>query len=281
MGGLSKKAFLIKGLVSDPQQPSLIVNSGNLLFKTDTLAPNELESTKIAADTIVQATRRMGDAIAGIGTSDLAAGISFLRQYQHPPDFTWLSLNIVDPATQKPLFTPVLLRQVGGLKIAVLAITNHAAMGNKSGEFQVMDWRTTLPQALVKAQSEADFILLLSNYSLAENQDIARSYGAIDLILQAGHAVGNMSPILINKTLISQTETRGKYLGVLDINWNGHDHWREEAESRQLPENKQQLSTYTNRFIALRESMANEPEVEALVRRTQQRIETLPRGGVQ
>ena len=274
MGGLSKKTFLLKGLVAEPGKPTLVVNGGNLLFKADALEPNNREAATVAADGIMQATRTMGGTLAGVGTRDLAAGIEFLRQYQTPPAFTWLSLNIVDPATRKPLFTPILQREVAGLKIAVLALTDHRALQNRGDTFQAKPWRETLPDALANLRQDADFILLLSNYDLAENQEVARTCTAIDLILQTGHAVGNMSPLQINQTLISQAETRGKYLGVLDIDWNGHGRWNEANTSQ--PQSKNGLpSTYTNRFIALKVSVPNDPEVEELVQKTQQRIDKL------
>ncbi len=274
MGGLSKKAFLIKGLVADPRYSSLILNSGNMLFKTDVLPPENLETAQIAADGIAQAMRKMGGTLAGVGTRDLTAGASFLQHYQNPPSFTWLSLNVVDPANKNPIFTPILRQQRGGLNIAVLALTDHTAFKNKPGAlFQAISWQETLHDALVTAQQGSDFILLLSNYSFAENKEIARNYGAIDLILQSGHAIGNITPILINQTLISQTETRGKYLGVMDIDWNGHGRWSDVYASGHSAEQGQKPSTYSNRFIALKPSMTNDPEIEALVRHTRQAIE--------
>lgn len=274
MGGLSKKAFLLKKLGTDPGKSTLVVNGGNLLFKTDALEPKTLAATKTAADGIMQATRTMGGTMAGVGTRDLAAGIEFLRHYHTPPAFTWLSLNIVDPATGKPLFAPVLRQEVGGLKVAVLALTDHRALQNRGDTFQALPWRETLPEALARLRQDVDFILLLSNYDLAENQEIARTCTAIDLILQTGHAVGNMSPLQINQTLISQTETRGKYLGVLDIDWNGHGRWHE--ANSPPPQLKSGLpSTYAHRFIALKLSVPNDPDVEALVQKTQQRLDQL------
>lgn len=275
MGGLSKKAFVIKGLVAEPGKPALVVNGGNLLFKTDTLEPNVREAATIAADGILQATRMTGGTMAGIGTRDLAAGLDFLRQYQRPQAFTWLSLNLVDPATRKPLFAPVLRHEMGGVKIAVVALTDHRVFQNKAGDFLALPWRETLPDALAGLKAQVDFILLLSNYDLAENQDIARTCTAIDLILQTGHAVGNMNPLQMNQTLIAQAETRGKYLGVLDIDWNGHDRWSEGNDPLPQLKKGQQPSTFANRFIALKVSTPNDPEVEALVQKTQQRIDKL------
>lgn len=275
MGGLSKKAFLINGLVNDPKLPALFVNSGNLLFKTDALEPDDAETAKIAADTVVQATRKMGGTLAGIGSRDLAAGLPFLRQHHQPPAFTWLSLNLLDPAKRTPLFPPVQYQQAGDLKIAVLALTDHNALSGRSDAYQAVDWRESLPEVLAAAEREAGFILLLSNYSFVENKEIARNHKSIDLILQSGHAIGNMHPILINQTLISQVEIRGKYLGVLDIDWQGHGRWHDGSLPPQPEKSGEQLTVYSNRFIPLKPSVTNDPAIETLVRQTQQRIDAL------
>jgi 2',3'-cyclic-nucleotide 2'-phosphodiesterase (5'-nucleotidase family) len=278
LGGLSKKAYLIKRLFSEPQQPALVVTGGNLLFKMDQLVPEEVETAKIAADGVLQASQKMGATFAGIGAQDLAAGIAFLGQYQKLPDFTWLSLNLVNPASHTPLFTPVLHKQVGGTKIAILALTDHTAFPAKSGGFQVADWRDTLPETLTKIEKDVDCILLLSNYALSENMEIARKHGSIDLIFQAGHAIGNMTPTVVNNTLITQVEIRGKYLGVLDIDWNGRGKWRMGASPPQVRATDQPVSTYNNRFIALNQSLISDPEIETLVKQTQQRIDKLQHG---
>jgi 2',3'-cyclic-nucleotide 2'-phosphodiesterase (5'-nucleotidase family) len=275
LGGLSKKAYLIKGLAAGRAQTTMIINSGNLLFNADTLPQDTLKTATIAADGIIRASQKMGAKLAGIGTRDLTAGTSFLRQSQETTGFTWLSLNIVDPATAKPLFTPVLFRKVSGLQIAILALTDHTAFNapDRIDTFQVTNWRDVLPQALATVRSKADIILLLSNYSFVENKEIARSYTDIDLILQSGHSLGNMAPIVINKTLFSQTETRGKYLGVMDIEWKGRGQWSEGSAFIQPTKGGGQHSFYTNRFIAIKQSMTDEPEIEALVRQTQRRID--------
>lgn len=276
MGGLSKKAFLLKGLSNDPNRPALVVTGGNLLFARGQLAPEAIEEAKIAADTVLQAHQRMGATFAGIGTQDLEAGVTFLSQYQKPPAFNWLSLNLVDPQSNAPLFTPVLHRQAGEVEITILALTDHAAFSQGQGNFQVKDWRKTLPEVLATIEKESDFVLLLSNYSLSENMEIARSYPAINLILQAGHALGNMTPTVVKNTLIVQTEIRGKYVGVLDITWNGEGGWQEEGEQTTPPllrGKKQATSFYTNRFIPLKQSLISDPEIATLVREAQSRIE--------
>ena len=87
--------------------------------------------------------------------------------------------------------------------------------------------------------------------------------------MQAGHVIGNMTPIVIKNTLISQTDIRGKYVGVLDIQWNGHGRWQNAA----MAEMQSDGSTFSNRYIGLKTSMRNDPATEALIKQAQQQLE--------
>ena len=271
MGGLSKKAYTIKELTARQANPGLVIDSGNLLFQSDSLPPEALAKAKITADGILKAYQTMGGTFAGIGNRDLAAGAAFLRQSHKPPEFAWLSLNLVEPTGRKPLFTPWLLREKNGLRIAFLALTDHAATKSQAKDFIVLPWQEVLPQALRQIEGKADILVLLSNYSFVENKEIARAYGNVDLLFQSGHVAGNMHPIVINQTLIAQTDIRGRYLGLLDLNWNGRGQWSGTAPSTATANNRQP-SSFSGRFIALSPSIANDPQVEAIVQQTKRRL---------
>jgi len=267
---------LIRERSSDPQWPTLIVTGGNLLFEREHLAPGSEAAANRAASGVLQASRKMGATFAGVGTRDLASGIAFLKSSHQPPAFTWLSLNLVDPVTRKPLFAPMIQAQVGATKIAVLALTDHMAPANETKEFLALDWRTALPPILAKAEQEADFILLLSNYSYSENLEIAKQHGSISLILQTGHVAGNMGPIPINRSLLAQTTIRGKYVGILDIDWQGRTVWSEAGQP--LPGKKGPVSTYANQFVPLTQSLVADPDIEAMVEQTRRQIDRLRQG---
>lgn len=272
MGGLSKKAFSIKELASKQAKPGLVLDSGNLLFKADSLPPEGLAKAKITAEGILKAYQTMGGAFAGIGNRDLAAGTSFLRRSHKPPEFSWLSLNLVDPASRKPLFAPWLLREVNGLRLAILALTDHTVIKTEAREYRVLPWQEVLPQALRQIEGKADVIVLLSNYSFVENKEIARAHGNVDLLFQSGHVAGNMHPIVINQTLIAQTDSRGRYLGLLELNWNGRGRWSGMVTATATSGDRP-TTTFAGRFIALSPSVANDPQVEAIVQQTKRRLE--------
>ena len=236
-----------------------------MLFKSDTLLPEGAEAAKIGAAGVLQATQKIGGSFAGVGSHDLAAGIAFLRQYHQPPSFAWLSANVVDTARARPIFPGFRLVRIGENTVAVVALTDHNAFPQPKNGFRVISWQESLPHALTAIEGKADFILLLSNYSLAENKEMARSHSSIDLILQAGHVTGNLQPFLANHALIAQTDTRGKYLGVLDINWNGHARWSENGAPLQGQATEQPFSTFSNRFIPITPATESDPEIDTLV----------------
>lgn len=275
MGGLSKKASLINELQRDTQRPTLVVAGGNLLFPSDRLDADAVEKAKITAGGVLEATQKMGATFAAVGSRDLAAGPSWLLKSHKPPTFSWLSANLVQPTSRKPFFTPVLHLQVGGVKIAIVGVTDHTVFTEKESDFLVKNWRDSLPAVVAAAAKEADCVLLLSNYPYSENQEIARNIPSIDLILQIGHAIGNMDPVPVNNAMIAQTEIRGKYLGVLEIDWLKRGSWHERTAAPSNEEKKQTATLYSNRFIPLKQSLASDPEIEALVKQTQRRLDQL------
>jgi 2',3'-cyclic-nucleotide 2'-phosphodiesterase (5'-nucleotidase family) len=271
LGGLSKKASTIKELTNSQAKPTLFIDSGNLLFKAGSMLPESLAKTKIAADGIFRAHQAMGATFAGVGNWDLAAGVGFLRQFHRPPAFSWLSLNLIDPVSRKPLFLPWVTREIGGLRLAILALTDHTAPATPHRDFIILPWRESLPQILRQIEARTDLIVLLSNYSFVENKEIARSHGSIDLILQSGHVAGNLHPIVIQQTLIAQTDTRGRYLGQLDIAWNGRGRWTGTI-APPTTGGQPSPSTFAGRFIALVPSIPDDPQINQIVQQTKRRL---------
>ena len=257
-------------MLNNGEGASLYVESGNLLFKRETLPAATAAQEIMAAEAIIRATAVMGGRVAGVGSRDLAAGVVFFHR-QDPASLTWISLNIVDRQSGYPLFSPALFHQAGPLKVAILALTNHGILEQRAETVTAVPWQDVLPDALEEIRPHADFIILLSDYPLEENRMIARNHGAIGLILQSGQVMGNLPPMLVHNSLIVQTAPRGQYLGVLDLDWNGPGPWVRELTG--VPELKGgSVSTYRNQFIAVHASLRPDPEVEALVQQTQRRI---------
>jgi 2',3'-cyclic-nucleotide 2'-phosphodiesterase (5'-nucleotidase family) len=211
------------------QSTTLLLDAGALLFSKNILTQGlETEQSKITAEAIVKGYSQMGYEAVGIARQDLSGGVSFLHKMAAISSYPWLSANLVDSTTLKPLFTPYLILQKNGLDIGVIGITGTVGQSpiDRDKDVTVLPWEKILPSIIQSLESKCDFIILLSNFSQSENQAISKKFTNINIILQAGTRTSNMSPLLSGNTLIFQTEKQGKHLGKMEINWQPSNKWK-------------------------------------------------------
>lgn len=271
MGGLSKKSAFIKSINASNPTATLLLDAGNMLFKEHSLpaAKGAAEAARIKARGLVAANRQIGLALAGIGTNDLAAGPGFLKS-TGGEGFSWLSLNLVEEKSGQPLFPGSTIVRAGGLTIGVLALTNHQSAAPAGGAgYGLRPWREVLPQRVAQLRPEADILILLSNYRLSENQEIARTCPELDMIFQSGYVMGNLPPLVTGNALISQTEIRGRYLGLLEIDWQGHGSWQPRVQGA-INARSPAGTSFNQRFIPLSAAMPDDPAMDALIQGIEQ-----------
>ncbi|MCF6289448.1 MAG: hypothetical protein L3J03_00365 [Desulfobacterales bacterium] len=268
MGGLSKKAFQLNRLRENPGPPALTLDSGNLLFKPGHLTGARLDQAKIAAAGIARAYDLMRFDAVAVGNSDLAGGLDFLLDLNRRAAFPWLSANLVRRGDSSPLFTPYTVITRDDLTIGVIGITNDNAQPRPvlPDDVVILPWRRVLPDTVAGLKDKCDLVILLSNYSLAENRAIADSVDGIRLIIQSSPSPANLPPLVVKNTLICQTGKQGKYLGWLRINrqksWQPGNRQEEDATP----------STFSNSYISMTTSLPDQPEILALVKRIKEDI---------
>ena len=282
MGGLSKKSAYIKSvksLESAAEGACLLLDAGNSLFKEPVLVPAAAEAARVKARGIFAANRRMGFTFAGIGLYDLAAGPEFLRELAGN-DFRFLSANLVDRASGESLFPAYTIVRTGELTVAVMALT--APAGTEGQPYLIRPWQEALPKLARQLRSRAHLLILLSNNRLIDNQAIAGACPELDLIFQSGYAMGSLAPLPVGPVLINQTDIRGRVLGRLDIDWQGHGVWQQQdakpvagemSPSRSGFGATRVESTYAQRFITLNHNMPDDPEVGGLVIETERQVQ--------
>jgi hypothetical protein len=227
MGGLSKKAYQIEAARKTADAPVLVLDAGNLLFKRATPLQSQSQETITAAG-IRTAYAMMGYDAVAVGPLDLAAGIDFLKKAEGQP-LTWLSADILD-ATERPVFPPSMVKTAGPMQIGIIGLTNRDAL--LPAGFHIGDWRTILPAQLAVLAKKCNAIILLSNLSANENEEIAQRYPGISLIISAAPQMSVTSPVHMNNTIITGTAPQGKILGILDISWGNTGRWESDLGKR-------------------------------------------------
>lgn len=198
------------------------------------------------------------DAIA-VSSSDLTAGQVFLKKTNVP----WVSSNILDDSG-KLLFDPFIIKKVGDLKVGVIGLTGP---GNyKNDKIIISDWRESFPRQVADLKSRTDMVVLLSNFPSSENEEIARKYPELNVILTADNRQGNRPPHLAGSALITQTQSRGKYLGKLLIQFSPERKWSDDTR-RTTPV----TNFYKADFIPIRPSAPQPQEVNLMVKELKQK----------
>lgn len=176
------------------------------------------------------------DAIA-VGPLDIAAGLEFMQQ----PDsqrLPWISANIYSQDGTR-IFPPYLSIEKTGLKIALIGLTD--SVRKEVQGIIIHSWEKELTEILPSISSSHDIVVLLSTLPYNVLTTIADQFPDIRIILGADRRKGNINGLLHNKTILAQTASQGKYLGLLSVGWRSGP-WAEDGTKKLISLKKQQLS---------------------------------------
>lgn len=198
----------------------LLVDSGNLLFKPGDHGDNPV--AMITAHGIVRTYNKLSYDAVAVSPQDLKAGADFFKTTSSF-GFPWISANVSDE-DGRPLFPPYLMvKREGNPVIAIIGVTGKTESPSWA---RVHDWRETLPELMAQLESVSGMLILLSNLSDDENQEIIQRFPQIDIIVTSSPTRrGNQLPVVVGRSLLTQADGRGKYLGKLDVNWHPQGSW--------------------------------------------------------
>jgi hypothetical protein len=204
-------------------QPLIRVDAGNLLF--DKALAVEGGATNIisliTAHGLVRAYNTMlYDAVA-VSASDLSAGAEFFRQTTNE-GFPWVAANVYDK-NNNLLFAPHIIKQQETMTIGIIGLTGND--GYSVAGCAIGDWREPLHKQITLLENRCDILVVLSNLSESENREVQRDFNQVDIIVAADKKNANIQPRAEQNSLLVQSGDRGKYLGKLDITWNGRGKW--------------------------------------------------------
>ncbi len=144
---------------------------------------------------------------SGISSNEFKYGLDFLNRSIALARFSWLSANIEYSRTREPYFsTPYMVKNINGLKIAVVGLTSEGLMKNENIE---MESDVTVEKATVAAKRwiryiyetvEPEFLIVLYHGGLSKLSHDSKSQGE------------------------NQAEMIMKQVGIIDLMITGHQH---------------------------------------------------------
>jgi hypothetical protein len=164
----------------------------------------------------------MGYTAMAVGPHDLSGGLDLLNKSVMAGS-PWISANIITH-DNKLIFPPWIIHKADGVKVGFIGLTSTEAVGGE--EYEIADWQQVLPRHVEELLLECDFLVLLSNLQEKQNEQIALRFPQIHLIVASDYKKGNIPPRMIHNTIIAQTHTRGKYLGIIKVSWSNIKIWQ-------------------------------------------------------
>jgi 2',3'-cyclic-nucleotide 2'-phosphodiesterase (5'-nucleotidase family) len=267
LGGLSEKANSLR-IISQKSGARLIgVDAGNALFRKK---GHYLPETPqfINAEAIAEIYTLLGlDAVA-VGPADLSGGLDLLRE-TGTNGLSWVSANLFD-GDGDAVFPAYISIRIDNLSIAIVGITGSSSI--KSPDFIVRDAAAVLAELLPGLDHEFDLIIMLSAMSLAETNALIEKHPQIDIAVAADNGKANIAPFLSGTTLVTQTGNRGRYQGVLSIQWNGGP--LGESSTSVLPDLRKRLQSTTAQLDRLLTKSGNaNPKTERIAQLRAERTE--------
>lgn len=217
-GGFARRARLL-GELREKQWPFASLDVGGLVKKSNRQAQIKFEA-------MLEGMQKMNYRALALGTEELLLGPDVLLT-QHvaddPKAIAFLDANVVlfdtpDIGTPRPWK----VIQVGQVKIgvtSVLGLSHQETVAPKGvmANITVKDPQAVLPDVIQQMQAaKPDFLVLLSHGTIEEAKTLAEAFPQFRVILTAGgpdESAGK--PIVVKKTWIIETGTKGRCVGVL------------------------------------------------------------------
>jgi len=215
-GGLIKRAYKVKN-IRDSLSEIAILDAGNILF-------GDGISDMSFGRFMVDALNLMQYNAINITPYEFKYGTDTLLNLQKLAKFPFISANVCDKNTSKPLFQPYTILTVAGLKIGVIGISHPStltAIPEAANYITILPIGDVLPGLVKKIRNDVDILVVLSYSGWENDRSLASDFTGIDLIL-GGYTNGRAYD-KVKETLIGQAFRDGKYLGLVSITKSDQD----------------------------------------------------------
>ena len=219
-GGVARRATAIQE-IREKEKEILLLDAGGVFaggIYDEYVRGDELDQKRTRAN--LDAMRLMGyDAIC-LGDEELNFGLDFLIGQTF--NFAFLSGNAVYANSGTLLLKPYLIKEVKGVKVAVLSMTTPET---STGEFkkqaedlQFLEPVSALKKYVHEVKSKSDIIIVLSHLGEELSVKAAESIPEINVLINAHRKLSQKPYRKIKNALVLQFNFQARKLGKLTLN---------------------------------------------------------------
>ena len=156
------------------------------------------------------------------GELDLSFGMKEIIRMSKKANFPFLSANLLDNKSRKPIFRSYLIKEVFGIKVGLLGlISKRLPLRRSPGEkvdFYVADPVETAKQVVAELKNkQCQVIAVLGHMDVDEQEMLAQAVPGIQFILSGHVLYFQLDPMTAHDTQIFIAGSRGENLGQVDF----------------------------------------------------------------
>jgi hypothetical protein len=203
-----------------------VVDSGDLLYSAGYdifgLAKKDQDLTALKADLFLQTYNLMRYDAFTPGEVDLSWGIAELKKMSQKAKFSILLANLQDLKTEKPVFRPYLIKEMGGIRVGLFGLLSNRFSGSLDPHDKVA-FRLTDPMEAAKQviaelkKKKCKAIIVVAHMDESEQRKLAETFREVYFVV-SGHERGlKRQPVEVRNAQILTAGTRGEYLGQMQF----------------------------------------------------------------
>ncbi len=215
VGGYARIATLVRQIRAANQNRVLFLDNGDTLNGT-------YPAVKTQGAAIVPVVNALGlDAMTAHW--EFGYGPAVFQQRVAELNFPVLAINVFDKDTDELVFSPSMVKVIGGLRVGLVGIASNIIDSTMPPSFSEGVYftlgREELPAVIEKLRTEedVDLIILISHLGFPQDMKLLSEVEGVDLCL-SGHTHNRLTePVHQGKTLVIQSGCHGSFLGRIDL----------------------------------------------------------------
>jgi len=208
---------------------------------------------------------RMGYDALNLGGPEFIFGKEFLEQTRSRVSFPYIASNLLYGGSRLPWTREYIIKEVGGIKVAILGILDPDGLAQLPDREQVKGLEVIPPEAALErlvseVRGKADLVILLSLFDAEKTFALAKGVKGVDVAISSiSDDAFFLSPPQTENTILLQVRPLGRLLALLKITFD----------------DKGALSVSDRRLVSLGNSVPDHGEIGRLVEKHKKAQETI------
>ena len=217
-GGLARRFFYIDSVRKEAKS-LLILDGGDALVLSFFDRESEREKARKRAGVVLKIYEKMGYDALNVGDTDLGLGVEYLKTLQKKSKIPFLSTNLKEKKTGRPIFKSHLVKEVDGMRIGIIGLLTpdiHSFIQKELKTYFIEDPIKASLETINRYLADCDHIIALAHLTPIEIQAFTKRIPKISIII-GGNDRSFIFPKQFDHSIYVQTDAFGAHVGRMNL----------------------------------------------------------------